>query len=148
MILYIRLLLFVSLYKLYFHTSSLYKLYFQTTSSKQNRDMQLTMFNEKTRENAHLTNLRQSTYTITQTLHGKIARSLICNLRSKSFRHVVIRASVFHNSKGMKLSHSAILLRPSLWSFDKVWETKNISFMFMISPFRLHETNFFSKSCI
>ena len=96
--------LFVSLYKLYVHTSS----------SKQNRDMQLTMFKEKTRENAHLTNLRQSTYTITQTLHGKIARSLICNLRSKSFRHVVIRASVFHNSKGMKLSHTAILLRPSL----------------------------------
>ena len=94
------LVLFVSLYKLYFHTSS----------SEQNRDMQLTMFKEKTRENAHLTNLRQSTYTITQTLHGKIARSLICNLRSKSFRHVVIRASVFHNSKGMKLSHTAILL--------------------------------------
>ena len=107
------LVLFVSLYILYFHTSS----------SKQNRDMQLTMFKEKTRENAHLTNLRQSTYTITQTLHGKITRSLICNLRSKSFRHVVIRASVFHNSKGMKLSHTAILLRPSLWSFDKVWET-------------------------
>lgn len=107
------LVLFVSLYILYFHTSS----------SKQNRDMQLTMFKEKTRENAHLTNLRQSTYTITQTLHGKIARSLICNLRSKSFRHVVIRASVFHNSKGMKLSHTAILLRPSLWSFDKVWES-------------------------
>ena len=125
--------LFVSLYKLYFHTSS----------SKQSRDMQLTMFKEKTRENAHLTNLRQSTYTITQTLHGKIARSLICNLRSKSFRHVVIRASVFHNSKGMKLSYIAILLRPSLWSFDKVWETKNISFMLIISPFRLHETNFF-----
>ena len=75
--------------------------------------MQLTMFKEKTRENAHLTNLRQSTYTMVklQTLHGKIARSLICNLRSKSFRHVVIRASVFHNSKGMKLSHTAILLR-------------------------------------
>ena len=98
------LVLFVSLYILYFYTSS----------SKQNRDMQLTMFKGKTRENAHLTNLRHSTYTITQTLHGKITRSLICNLRSKSFRHVVIRASVFHNSKGMKLSHIAILLRPSL----------------------------------
>ena len=49
------LVLFVSLYILYFHTSS----------SKQNRDMQLTMFKEKTRENAHLTNLRQTTYTIT-----------------------------------------------------------------------------------
>ena len=77
----------------------MYKLYFHTSSSKQNRDMQLTMFKEKTRENAHLTKLRQSTYTITQTLHGKIARSLICNLRSKSFRHVVIRASVFKESK-------------------------------------------------